>query len=67
MKQLEFKRVGTSYYQILVNDEVKGRVFKASIGYRQYTHWRYLFNGTEDSEPTLKGAKARIQKLLEIK
>ena len=61
---IEYKRVGTSYYHILVGGEVKGRVFKASIGFRNYTNWRYLFNGTDDSEGTLKEVKVRIQELV---
>lgn len=64
--ELTFKRTGTSYYNILVDGELKGRVFKAAIGYRNYTHWRYLINGTEDSETTLKAAKARVQQLLGV-
>ena len=63
--EVVFKRVGTSYYNILVDGELKGKVFKASIGFRNYTHWRYFINGTEDAEPTLKTAKARIQQILE--
>lgn len=61
---IEYKKNGTSYYVIIVDGSVRGRVFKASLGYRNYTCWKYLFDGKHEQENTLKNAKARIKELV---
>ncbi len=61
---IEYKKTGTSYYVIIVNGSVRGRVLKASLGYRNYTCWKYLFDGNHEQESTLKAVKACIKELV---
>lgn len=61
---IEYKKTGTSYYVIIVDGSVRGRVLKASLGFRNYTCWKYLFDGKNDQENTLKAVKARIKELV---
>jgi len=62
---IEYKKNGSSYYLIIVDGIIRGRVFKASLGYRNYTCWKCLFDGKHyDGENTLKAVKSRIQGLV---
>jgi len=66
---LRFERTGVSYYTVKLNGETLGVVYKAMLGYRNYTTWRttvcYADGKCMDSEPTLKAMKEKIRRELE--
>jgi hypothetical protein len=62
---IEFKRSGTSRYDIVMNGKTIGVIFKALIGYRLYSHWRICTCYKNlDAENTLREAKVSASNFL---